>query len=243
VSGKTRGPVAKDLRQIDPELFPPENLIERKTTGTGNGNTKLVSFKNAILLIMALPGKIARETRVHFADIIRTHLANSIANDPVNENQNFQETGKRSMECDGGFYGDNLDVDERKARIGLMVADAHLKTAKVHKELLESYVSICNHVDLDDEAKATFKASVLNIVRPVAALSKYKAAPDQREQQVATGKIRVNSYTNRDIDLMQVAITAFAEQGAPAVGRPSAGAPERRWSQSRICFAPVAGPV
>ena len=140
-------------------------------------------------------------------------------------------------------------------------------------------------MDLDDEAKATFKASVLNIVSPVAAppaasllaigpssfaappdsinisavaagmglqfnpcelqsigvllkkayVSKYKAAPDQREQQVATGKIRVNSYTARDLDLMQAAITAFAEQGAPAVGRPP--------TQSRICFPPVAGPV
>ena len=290
LTGKDRNAAARDLRDLKPDLFSPENIVERKTPGTGNEHTKLISFKNAILLIMALPGKIAKKTRVQFADIIRTHLAagpssnaitqlarDSIINDPVDGNQEIpagsQQPLKRPMESDGGLH--DMDVDERKARIALMVADAHLKAAdthlKVHKELLESYVSICNHVDLDDEAKAVFKASVLNIVRPVAVspavpllaapsdfinisvvaagmglqfssrelqsigvllkkayVSKYKATPDQREQQVATGKIRVNSYTTRDLDLMRASISDFDM---------------KRMAQPRLSFAGAAGPA
>ncbi len=43
--------------------------------GKGNGHTKLVSFENAIELIMVLPGKVAKKARAKFANIIRRYLA------------------------------------------------------------------------------------------------------------------------------------------------------------------------
>jgi len=43
--------------------------------GKGNGHTKLISFNNAIELVMVLPGRVAKETRTQFADIIRRYLA------------------------------------------------------------------------------------------------------------------------------------------------------------------------
>jgi hypothetical protein len=167
------------------------------------------------------------------------------------------------MECDGGFYGDTLDVDERKARIGLMVAEASLKTAEANhknvasqKELLAAYVSVCTHPDLDDLAKTAFKAGMIHAIYTpskqilscsapdgrgllgpaddlinisvVAAdmghqlsvkdlkaigcllskayMNKYGVKPNQREQLVQGNIMKVNSYTNRDIDLMQAAI-------------------------------------
>ena len=43
--------------------------------GKGNGHTKLVSFRHAIELIMVLPGQVAKEVRVQFANIIKRYMA------------------------------------------------------------------------------------------------------------------------------------------------------------------------
>ena len=41
----------------------------------GGPKTKLVTFKDAIQLVMVLPGKVAKETRAQFASIIERHMA------------------------------------------------------------------------------------------------------------------------------------------------------------------------
>jgi len=43
--------------------------------GKGNGHTKLLTFDNAIELIMVLPGRMAKETRLQFVDIIKRYIA------------------------------------------------------------------------------------------------------------------------------------------------------------------------
>jgi len=43
--------------------------------GRGNHHTKLLTFDNAIELIMVLPGRMAKETRQQFVDIIKRYLA------------------------------------------------------------------------------------------------------------------------------------------------------------------------
>jgi len=50
-------------------------ITDRKMPGKGNGHTKLVSFQNAIELVMVLPGRVAKETRTQFANIIKRYLA------------------------------------------------------------------------------------------------------------------------------------------------------------------------
>jgi hypothetical protein len=180
MSGKDRDAASKDLRMVDACVFPVENFIERKMPGSGNSRTKLVSFKNAILLIMVLPGKTAKETRVQFADIIRAHLANGsssnaitqLARDSIADDPSTLSQVKRPIECDAGIC--NLDADERKAKIALMNAEASLKTAEAnqknvhsHKELLAAYLSVCSHTALDDTAKAAFKASMLSTISPM----------------------------------------------------------------------------
>ena len=75
VTGKNRNEAGMAFRRISDELLSSINLIERKTPGKGNANTKLITFQNAIELIMVLPGKIAKETRTKFADIIHRYMA------------------------------------------------------------------------------------------------------------------------------------------------------------------------
>ena len=166
---------------MDPDVYPKEYIIERKMPGSGNSRVKLVSFKNAILLVMVLPGKTAKETRVRFADMIRAHLAGA----PV-------QPAKRTMEMDVESY--NLDMEARKAKIALMIAEANLKTAEAdlkaadanlkaadadlkaaearfktaetHEKNLLTYVSICNNPVLDHASKALFKARMMQTICP-----------------------------------------------------------------------------
>ena len=284
-----------------------EYIGQFRFPGPGNPSpSPVITFQGVLKLTMLVSGEKAALYRSSMVKILQRYYsgdgtlvneieANAVSNSPIAQmaraadGEGVPPKLKRSMECDGGFY--DLDVDERKAKIALMIAAAHLKTAEAslktaeansknvdsHKELLETYVSVCTHPVLDDAAKAAFKANVMNIIRPVVAppaasllaianhqeagaddlinisgvaadmglqfsikdlkaigclLSKayndkYNVKPNQREQQVATGKILVNSYTNRDLDLMQAAISDFDKT--------------RGQSQSRICFAPAAG--
>jgi len=75
VTGSTRDDSGKALRRLSDENFSSDKLTERNTGGSGNSRTKLVTFQNAIELIMVLPGKIAKETRTKFANIITRYLA------------------------------------------------------------------------------------------------------------------------------------------------------------------------
>ena len=73
-SGKTKNDAGKDLRELKECIFSAAKFTVRTLPGKGNSNIKLVSLPNAIELIMVLPGKIAKETRSKFADIIRRYL-------------------------------------------------------------------------------------------------------------------------------------------------------------------------
>ena len=75
MSGKDRNNAGRDLRDLPDETFPSTNFVDRKLPGKGYGHTKLVSFENALELIMVLPGKVAKETRKAFASIIHRYLA------------------------------------------------------------------------------------------------------------------------------------------------------------------------
>ena len=74
-SGKDRNNAGRDLRDLPDETFLSTNFVDRKLPGKGCGHTKLVSFEHAIQLIMVLPGKVAKETRMAFAGVIHRFLA------------------------------------------------------------------------------------------------------------------------------------------------------------------------
>jgi hypothetical protein len=50
-------------------------MPERKIPGKGNAHTKLLTFQNAVELIMVLPGHVAKEIRMQFSSIIQRYLA------------------------------------------------------------------------------------------------------------------------------------------------------------------------
>ena len=75
ITGNNRNDSGMVLRRLTEETFPSDKFTERKMPGKGNANTKLVSFRHAIELVMVLPGKMAKETRAQFAGIIHRYMA------------------------------------------------------------------------------------------------------------------------------------------------------------------------
>ena len=75
VTGKNRDDAGWTLRNIPEDKFPSVKITDRKMPGRGNTHTKLLTFQNALELVMVLPGRIAKETRTQFANIIRRYLA------------------------------------------------------------------------------------------------------------------------------------------------------------------------
>jgi hypothetical protein len=70
VTGKNKNDAGKDLRNLKEKTI----LTARDFPGTGNRGVRLVAFKDAIELIMVLPGKEATRVRKRFADIIARYL-------------------------------------------------------------------------------------------------------------------------------------------------------------------------
>lgn len=75
VTGKDRRHAAQTIRDIDEKYFDKTKFSERQLSKTGGPMTKLVSFKDAIQLIMVMPGLIANDTRAQFSDVIQRFLA------------------------------------------------------------------------------------------------------------------------------------------------------------------------
>jgi len=74
VTGKNRDDAGKALRRLTDDIFQSDKMSERPSDNGGHP-TKLLTFQNALELVMVLPGRIAKETRTQFANIIRRYLA------------------------------------------------------------------------------------------------------------------------------------------------------------------------
>lgn len=75
VTGKEKKLALQDLRRIPEDVFESFKLRLLKLPGEGNRKTKTVHFRDAIELVMVLPGKLAKESRKKFADIILRYFA------------------------------------------------------------------------------------------------------------------------------------------------------------------------
>jgi hypothetical protein len=60
ITGKNRNDAGQVLRRLPEENFSSNKMTERNTGGQGNGRTKLVTFDDALELIMVLPGNMAK---------------------------------------------------------------------------------------------------------------------------------------------------------------------------------------
>jgi hypothetical protein len=188
MTGKDRDHAGQTLRGLSEETFSSLKFSERKMPGKGNANTKLVSFQDAIELAMVLPGKIARETRVKFSDIIKRYLAgdqslvkeiqaNAASDSPIaqmarastGEAGSDEVSRKRRLDREDALF--EIEMAERKHRLLQMtaetqskIADTRAKTVAIQQSLLDQYTSLCPDKTLDDRARLMFQDSLLNLM-------------------------------------------------------------------------------
>jgi hypothetical protein len=187
VTGKNRNDAGQAIRNLKEETFQSGKFTDRYLSPTGGHPTKLIDFPGGIELIMVLPGKVARELRVKFTDIIRRYLSgdhtliteiqgNAASDSPIARMARAsmgspcpdEISKKRQLEREDALF--EMEMAERKQRLlqsmaetQSKMADAQGKTAAVQKTLREEYTSLCPSQVLDERAKLMFKDNLLNL--------------------------------------------------------------------------------
>jgi len=194
VTGKNRDDAAKSLRNLSNDIFQQEKFTYRSLSLTGGHATKLVAFQAAIELIMVLPGKVAKETRFKFSDIIKRYLAgdssliseiqqNAASDSPIAQmarasldapDQDELLSRKRQLEREDALF--EMEMAERKQRLmhsaaetQAMLAETQARTVAVQKTLREDYAFLCPGQVMDDRARLMFKDNILNLATMSAA--------------------------------------------------------------------------
>jgi len=184
MTGKDRNQSGLVLRRLTDDLLQSHKLIDRQISKTGGHPTKLVSFQDALELVMVLPGKVAKETRTKFADIIKRYMggdssmvteleANAKSTSPLaqmargdNTGLEIQESHKRKLE--------ELEIAERIEQLERIKTDRikqtklfelsfESKQIEMHNARIQAYEYLCIDKKIDDRARLVFKDSLLNM--------------------------------------------------------------------------------
>ena len=225
MTGKNRDDSGKVLRNLTDEIFSSAKFTEKNTGGSGGSRTKLVSFKDALELVMVLPGKVAKEIRTQFAGIIQRYMAGhvSVAMEVEANAQSDAPIAQMARASLAAEYAPAELVQdayalERKRKlqsleIERMELDINIKKQKSELELTirrreaefeyatkitTTYRDLCQDTLMDTRARMMFKDYYLNMIMPSQAAS----AP-----QVTDGSTGVASLSvmNKPVSLSQVA--------------------------------------
>jgi hypothetical protein len=171
MTGKDRNDAGQILRRLSNDVFERNKLCCRMLVGGGHA-TKLVGFNNAIELVMVLPGKIAKKTRIHFVNIIRRYFAgdstlahelsaNARSSSPVAvlarasiKSHTFEETEN------------SLSLKRKREELEILQLEQDLKAQMQANisSLTMDYDRICSNTTMDERAKLVFRNCYLNII-------------------------------------------------------------------------------
>lgn len=141
VNGCNRVAANHTLSRIKEEHFSCSKLSIKRMPGKGNGHCKLVTFENAIELLMALPGEGAKEYRSKFAEVIKRYLAgdktlveeinaNAKSNAPINQMARDACSSEGDLEHEGIVGQKRLHdsvVMSRELVTNFKVANEHMR--------------------------------------------------------------------------------------------------------------------
>jgi hypothetical protein len=115
VTGKDRDMAGNVIRRLPDQIFKSSNFVERRNPRGGHP-TKLIIFKDAIELIMVLPGKTAKNIRKQFAGIITRYLDGDRS--MCHEIETNNSTGKIKSYCElAGNIMKNNDIKHDKEKM------------------------------------------------------------------------------------------------------------------------------
>ena len=214
MTGKDRDYAGQVLRRLPDETFSSGKLPDRNFPGKGNANIKLVSFKDALELVMVLPGKVAKETRSRFASIIERYMAgdrslvkeveaNAQSDAPIAQMARASLAAERASEpvVDSHVLMhkrklEELEIENMQLDLTIKRRGAELEYAE---KITTNYRALCQDTSMDSRAALILKDYYLNmiILPPVAAPNRLT---DGTEQQPAPPPV-----SSRPISLSQVA--------------------------------------
>ena len=184
MTGKDRNCAGRDLRDLPDDIFQSTKFVERQLSSRGGYKTKLVSLSDAIELVMVLPGKVAKETRAQFVNVIRRYLAGDrtlVAEIEANARSNspIAQLARASLD----ITPDALNIAHKRKleqlEIAKMEADVEAKRL-ANREAAREYLSkvtvnlreICQDTAMDERTRLILKDNFLNMailqVRPSA---------------------------------------------------------------------------
>lgn len=221
------------LRGVTSEDF---RIIERQLSTHGGAKTKLVSFKDAITLIMKLPGKLAKEMRSRFVTIIQRYMAgdmslvkeveaNAQSDAPIAQMARASLAAERAEEAvldEESLINkrrlETLEIETLEYELSSKKqrGDLDLTIARRNAELeyagniTTNYRALCQDTSMDSRAALVLKDFYLNMImlQPVAA--PVAAAPnrltDSAEPPQAAPLAAPIVSSSRPISLSQVAL-------------------------------------
>jgi hypothetical protein len=132
-----------------------------------------VTFQDAIELIMVLPGKIAKESRVQFAEIIKRYLAGdeSLVQEiraNAESDSAISKLARESFDADRvetlahKRKLDQLEIEERVVALELKKVEAQSKHIDMMAKTAELYTNLCPNQEIDERGRVLLKDCVLN---------------------------------------------------------------------------------
>jgi len=171
VNGNGKTYANQVLSRISKKDFDTNKIVERQINGR---KIKLISFGDAILLIMVIPGRSATQARLKFADIIRRYLggdhsllveisANAQSDDPVAQ----MARASLASDCEQPSRDESRLMLKRKCEeldlhVRKEVRDAEFEFIASAANCL---VAIRNNEDLDDEEKQALRCKCLRAIK------------------------------------------------------------------------------
>jgi hypothetical protein len=139
VTSKDRDMAGNVIRRLSDQIFQSSKFVERRSPRGGHP-TKLVSFHDAIELVMVLPGKRAKRVKAQFANIIHRYLAGdktliSEINSNAESSSGIADLARESM----GIPNENKAAigEKRRREENNALTDAQEQAFHHQKEALE----------------------------------------------------------------------------------------------------------
>ena len=148
VTGSNNDDAGKTLRRLPHDIFHSDKFSERQLSNRGGRPTKLVSFKDAIELVMVLPGKVAKETRTNFQDIIRRYMAGD-ERMHAELDANAASSSPIAQMARASLAGEKVHVDA--VEVGLKRRREELELQKLELEV--KFKRLEYYRDLEDDIK------------------------------------------------------------------------------------------
>ena len=208
VGGKDRKCAHQEIRRLPEDRFDSFKLKPKEIPGENNKNKKTytIHFRDAIELIMNIPGKTAKQTRQQFANIITRYFAgdstliaqieaNSESDNPINRMARETVKANNSEEADSFIVGHKrrlleLEIEERIAALTRTRQETALqekeRTMALTLQGLKSVTDLSPMGVLDERSRLMFKDLITNLIMGVTqpaiisppAISSTAAVPD-----------------------------------------------------------------